>query len=118
MSRWDVSGLRFFDAAGAEIKPTGAIESGSAADAQYDNNPGWDAHSMLFSGEEGACCGVRADDECGTWVGGSFDPPAAVAAVKFNQDDFTEVRLEQHHAATDTWFLARLLTGVALVEAY
>ena len=58
VSRWDVSGLRFFDAAGAEIAPTGAVESGSAADAKYDNNPGWDAHSMLFSGEAGACCGV------------------------------------------------------------
>ena len=100
------------------IKPTGAVESGSAADEKYDNNPGWDAHSMLFSGEEGACCGVRADDECGTWVGGSFDPPAAVAAVKFNQDDYTEVRLERHHAASDTWLLARTLTGVELVEAY
>ena len=118
VSRWDVSGLRFFDAAGAEIAPTGAVESGSAADAKYDNNPGWDAHSMLFSGEEGACCGVRADDECGTWVGGRFDPPAAVAAVTFNQDDFTEVLLEKHDPESDTWLLARTLTDVALVEAY
>ena len=118
VSRWDVSGLRFFDAAGAEIAPTGAVESGSAADAKYDNNPGWDAHSMLFSGEAGACCGVRADDECGTWVGGRFDPPAAVAAVTFNQDDFTEVLLEKHDPESDTWLLARTLTDVALVEAY
>lgn len=122
--RWDVSNLKFFAADGTELLPRSAIESASAADAVYDNNPGWDAHSMLF-GHDGApredfCWGGRCpdDDILGAWVGGVFDPPVTVANVHCKQDDFTEVLLEQYVAETGTWITAQLLTGLELVEAY
>jgi hypothetical protein len=66
--RWDVSGLTFF-AAGSDdnsekLVPMAAIASGTAADAKYDGNPGWDDP---FATEEDVCCGVRADDRVGAW---------------------------------------------------
>lgn len=123
ITRWDVSNLRFFSAQGAELQPASAIESASAADAQYDNNPGWDAKGMLFGGDgftrEQGCWGGRCpdNDPLGPWVGAVFEPPVAVASVHFKQDDFTEVVLEQYVTDSDKWLKAQLL-NVKLEAAY
>jgi hypothetical protein len=124
ITRWDVSNLRFFGADGSEFMPSSAIESASAADEEYDHTPGWDAHSMLFGGDdfsrEEGCWGGRCpdDDPLGPWVGGHFSPPVAVASVEFQQDDFDHVLLEQRVAANGAWVKARLLSKLEKVAAY
>jgi len=125
ITRWDVSNLRFFAADGTELMPVAAIESASAADAQYDNNPGWDAKGMLFGGDgftrEEGCWGGRCpeDDELGPWVGGVFASAVAVARTTFKQDDFTEVVLEKLLSdPPSTWMMAQLLVGLQLEAAY
>lgn len=125
ITRWDVSNLRFFATDRAELLPASALESASAADAQYDNNPGWDAHGMLFGGDgfarEEGCWGGRCPDgdALGPWVGAVFDPPVLVASVTFRQDDFTEVLLEKCVGdESSTWMKAQVLDGLELTAAY